>query len=1052
MYKIAHIADTHIRNLKFHYEYREAFKDLYKQLKKEQPDYIVHCGDIAHTKTQLSPEYFALASEFLSNLGNIAPTIIILGNHDGNLKNANREDAVSPIVEALNHPNLHLLKNAGEYSLDDKIVFNVLSVFDEENWCHPSDDSKINIALYHGAISNCQTDLGYTMEFGEHEVGIFKHFDYAMLGDIHKRQILDNKGKIQYCGSTIQQNFGESVDKGFLMWNITDKDKFTVKHHVIKNPRPFITVNLTKDGKLPKVNVPADCRLRLIATTNIPPIKMKRATDFAKIKWKPHRVSFRIKTNSYHSEKSTNLSDTLKKENLRDITVQEKYIRKYLKDMELEDGIMDKVLELNRKYNQTIEANEEVSRNVIWKIKNIEWDNLFNYGEKNYINFERFTGLVGIFGRNYSGKSSIIDSVLYGLYNSTSKDERKNVHIINQNKEKANVTVQLEADNTVYKICRNLNKYTRKLKGKETIEAKVDLDYSKEVGGIYESLNGITRNETDLNIRKQFGTIDDFLLTSMASQTDSLSFIKEGSTKRKEIIAKFLDLDIFDQKFKMAKKDSTDIKAMIKRFEAKNFHSEIEKNKELLQEIKEAIDKKNKECQITTKSIEKHTESLKEVDDLISSIPADIIDIELVKEDIEIKQNKVRALLQKDIDLNINIEKSHEFISEYYKSLESLDYSKLITLKEKCEEYKKDQESHSSELKEQNQTLEHLQNKMKLLDTHEYDPNCKYCTSNKFVKDAHDAETKSKNVIERIKYLINIIDEYEEKIQFINMNQVEQKIKQYNSFNDKIKKLQSDIEKNEMESSSNKDKLNLLKNEIDTLKVKEDQYEQNREAIENLETLGREKKALETKLSQLRTSYTKCNNEMQECLIEQGSTTQILKNLQREVDEYKEYENKWVAYEMLMRCMHPNGISYNIIKDKLPLINEEIAKILSNIVDFEVFFDNTDNKLNIYIKHPMYDPRPLTLASGAEKTLASMAIRLGLIAITNLPKSTIFILDEPATALDAEHMAGFISLLDMIKDQFKTVLLISHLDSLKDVVDMTIDIDKIDGYAKVHLK
>ena len=100
----------------------------------------------------------------------------------------------------------------------------------------------------------------------------------------------------------------------------------------------------------------------------------------------------------------------------------------------------------------------------------------------------------------------------------------------------------------------------------------------------------------------------------------------------------------------------------------------------------------------------------------------------------------------------------------------------------------------------------------------------------------------------------------------------------------------------------------------------------------------------------------------------------------------------------------------------------------------------------------MYDPRPLTMASGAEKTLASMAIRLGLISITNLPKSTLFILDEPATALDAEHMAGFVRLLDMIKDQFKTVLLISHLDSLKDVVDMTIDIDKIDGYAKVDLK
>ena len=77
MYKIAHLGDTHIRNLKFHREYRLVFRDLYKELKKQKPDYIVHCGDIAHTKTQLSPEYFQLASEILSELAAIAPSKII---------------------------------------------------------------------------------------------------------------------------------------------------------------------------------------------------------------------------------------------------------------------------------------------------------------------------------------------------------------------------------------------------------------------------------------------------------------------------------------------------------------------------------------------------------------------------------------------------------------------------------------------------------------------------------------------------------------------------------------------------------------------------------------------------------------------------------------------------------------------------------------------------------------------------------------------------------------------------------------------------------------
>ena len=151
--KIAHLADTHIRNYKYHKEYRAVFDQIYDRLRKEKVDYIVHCGDLAHTKTQLSPEYFDLATSFLKNLADIAPTYIILGNHDGNLKNAHRQDAITPIVTALSHPQLHLLKDAGEVHARSGITFNVLSVFDEENWVKPSSDKNINIALYHGSVS-----------------------------------------------------------------------------------------------------------------------------------------------------------------------------------------------------------------------------------------------------------------------------------------------------------------------------------------------------------------------------------------------------------------------------------------------------------------------------------------------------------------------------------------------------------------------------------------------------------------------------------------------------------------------------------------------------------------------------------------------------------------------------------------------------------------------------------------------------------------------------------------------------------------------------------
>ena len=148
--------------------------------------------------------------------------------------------------------------------------------------------------------------------------------------------------------------------------------------------------------------------------------------------------------------------------------------------------------------------------------------------------------------------------------------------------------------------------------------------------------------------------------------------------------------------------------------------------------------------------------------------------------------------------------------------------------------------------------------------------------------------------------------------------------------------------------------------------------------------------------------------------------------------------------------MHPNGIAYELIS-KRPVINEEIQKCLSTIVDFEINFEEDGRNLDINIKHPRFDSRPISMGSGAEKTIAAMAIRLALIEITNLPKSTLFIMDEPATALDQEHMEGFIRLLEMIKTKFKTILLISHLDVLKDCVDTTIDIQKHNGYAKVNV-
>ena len=228
------------------------------------------------------------------------------------------------------------------------------------------------------------------------------------------------------------------------------------------------------------------------------------------------------------------------------------------------------------------------------------------------------------------------------------------------------------------------------------------------------------------------------------------------------------------------------------------------------------------------------------------------------------------------------------------------------------------------------------------------------------------------------------------------------------------------------------------------------EYEENKETIENLEKLITEQATIRKNIKTTQKQLNKSEEKMLEGVKLVGTYEQKVQSLREQKQEYQDLQTEFAAYDLYMQCMHPNGIAYDVIKKKIPVINDEIAKVLANIVEFEVFFEASGNKFDIFIKHPKYDERPIEMASGAEKSLSAMAIRLALLGVSSLPTGDIFILDEPGTALDEDNMSGFIRILELIKVYFKNVLLISHLDSLKDCVDMQVVIDKKNGYAKVN--
>lgn len=1050
--KFAHIADTHIKNLKYHYEYKVIFEQLYDKLREEEVDCIVHCGDIAHTKTQISPEFVELCSDFFRNLANIAPTYIILGNHDGNLRNSSRQDAITPIVDALDLQDLYLLKDAGETALNADYALNVLSVFDEDNWVDPTDPDKINIALYHGSISGVKTDAGWVMERGEHDIKIFDKFDFAFLGDIHKTdQSLDAAGRIRYPGSTIQQNHGETNDKGLLIWDIKDRDTWEVKHVAFENPKPFVTIELTPKGRMPKgTDIPNGARLRLVSNNNLPLNKMKKALDVAKHRFKPESVTFLNRAAGQRGSVDA-LTYNLVKEDLRDPVVQEELIEEYLKEYEVEDDLLEEVHSINAHYNRIVEKEEEITRNVNWKLKSFKWDNLFNYGEGNCIDFDKMNGIVGVFGKNYSGKSSIIDGLLFTMFNSTSKNERKNLNVINQHRENGSGAVEFAIGENVYTVTRECEKYVKRLKGEETIEAKTDLEFVSEnlVTGDMISQNGLTRNETDKNIRKVVGTLDDFLLSSMSSQHGALQFINEGTTRRKEIFAKFLDLEVFEKKFKMAKEDSADMKGALKRLEGRDYEQEIEQLTEEETQIVNSLSDGTAKLKESKSKVEYFKRTSDEIERKIDSVPADMIDIAGVKSRLAEKRAKVKAMTERNSEISTECARKEsikirveEFIRTFDIKLYREQQTQIETLEETGQILGKQLDTELSEAARQ-------EKKIAMLDEHEYDPDCKYCSENKFVKDAHAAKKtlpKKQKLIGEIKEKVAAL---ETQVEELEPERVARHLSRYEELLKKSAELTGEISDCRLKVQKNKTSIVRIEKEIAELKVKEGTYEKNRDAIENLEALMKDKELAVFKCETESAKLELLNSDIMELHKVHGSIESRIENTREAQRELSDLQKRYAAYDLFMRCMHSNGIAYDIIKKKLPVINEEIAKVLANIVDFEIFFEDDGKKMNIFIKHPRHEPRPLEMGSGAEKTLAAMAIRLSLLSVSSLPKGDLFILDEPGTALDEENMEGFIRILELIKTYFKTVLLISHLDSLKDCVDTQITIDKNDGYAFV---
>ena len=102
--------------------------------------------------------------------------------------------------------------------------------------------------------------------------------------------------------------------------------------------------------------------------------------------------------------------------------------------------------------------------------------------------------------------------MLYTIYENVSKPIRKNLNIVNQNKDYGFGKIVIEVGDKTYNIERKTEKYIKKLKGVETLEAKTATDFfvTDAVGNVAE-LNGVAKG------RKQMETLESTLVYWMTS-------------------------------------------------------------------------------------------------------------------------------------------------------------------------------------------------------------------------------------------------------------------------------------------------------------------------------------------------------------------------------------------------------------------------------------------------------------------------------------------------------------------------------------------------------
>lgn len=1087
MAQIIHISDIHIdiRTTERAKVYEHVFKNFINMISGFDPKstVIVIAGDIFHHKDTLSSEDIKIFKSFLHNIRKYK-VIIIPGNHDASINNPDFCSITSSIL--LNPDNSNLFQNVrysenteffdipiGDNSSDNllqpkKLKFFHLSIYDKRNKEQIEDFFLQNksllsqcIFLYHGSVEGVDKYYSLNSRISQKVLEIPK---LTILGDYHQFRVI-LKDKVAYSGCLLGRTLGDGIKKGFILWKLQGQETVTEQFIEIPNryePKKEDISSLTlREARQKLKTIESHGNVYLIVNSQ----QSSELSKEAKLK-------------------NVKLVPFVPRKNFKKIFIdQVQLIQQILVDQPPE--IVKKVISLH------LQVFKEPQGHTFSKItlSKLKFDNLFRYGKNNFIDFEKLHGVSCIVGRNNTGKSSILRILLYTLFREVEEGSSLS-DVINQSEKKATVSLSFslesDTDTEKYQIVCSITKTKTEVKF-----FKINPDNTQE------DISGKDLTSTYKIIEQKIGSYKDFLLTSMQMQDTKFDIVKNKNFLKESVqhLTHMSESDI-KQIEKNIEKEIDQLEAQI--VPLKEYKQKL---KQQLQEIKKNLELLRTEITIKTSkkedlisSLQKKTQELEKARQEYSLCEAQLATDE---NSYEIKQleSQVKTLLAQE-EKRFQKVIAHPMtrpISSYYREIyrygyeydQHCDYESIIEILSELQKFKnkiplvvqiiKDERllkilKAKDEIKKRlyetvekisrlekelsGETYESLlEKKGRLKEGLEFDLNCEKCRNNKKILKINYTRPEIEAKLEQYKLLGTLRKQREQfsedltKVSDITEDEF-QKVTGLLRYSgvimdiyDRKTRLLKPLELEEMTKCLSK---------IEALKRKNQEHK-----IRIDEALKRIQYTINHLTSEVKTIQEQLELLTREIATSEKSVVTFEKMAEKCVNELLETQNKKSSLkeEVLVRQLYGKKVLKKLPELATKRVIEDLVTEVNNLTlltcDFSIKLEE-DYKIRIVGSQNNIETNiPFALASGFQKFVVSLIFRVCLTSM--FPRTGDFlIIDEGFGCLDNENCNKVVEFLEYIKDKYKFILVITHIEKMKSLIDNQINIISDGSYSRVN--